>query len=184
MALRRTDGADDTFAYTGENSIFSGTSDELADVRTYSDAGFGDELDTVFRHSRYGRGIDHFRIDTHLHGFEHITSGKVDCRSHLEGQVNPRLAGRNEGMNNTLYMSSGEVMRLQTIALDIRQAGLMRLDHTVHDLRGRHLTDTHQEELYETDVHTTDCGIDPQHERHVIEENDQPYKDQGHHDDS
>ena len=164
--------------------FFSGTTDELTDVGTNGHTGFGNQLDTVFGYSRNRRCINDFGVHTHLHGFEDVTSGEINRRSHLEGQIDTCFARRNEGVYDALDMSAGEVMRLQTIALDIRQTGLVRLNHTVHNLRRRHLTDTHQEELYETNVHTAHCSIDPQHEGHIIEENDQPDKDQGHHDDS
>ena len=48
MALCATDRADDTFTYAGENRIFSGTSDQLFDIRTHRHTSFGDQLDTVF----------------------------------------------------------------------------------------------------------------------------------------
>ena len=54
----------------------------------------------------------------------------------------------------------------------------MRLDHTVDDLCRRHLTDTHQEELYQTDMYTTHGSVDPQHEGHIVEEDDQADTDQ------
>jgi hypothetical protein len=45
----------------------------------------------------------------------------------------------------------------------------MRLNHTIDDLSGRHLTDSHQKELNQTDMYTTHYGIDPEHEGYIIQ---------------
>ena len=85
MVFGRTDGRYDTFAYTGQNSVFTGTTYQLADIGAYRYTGFGYQLDTIFSYCGHRRCIDHLRVYRHLNGFEHITSGKVDCGSHLEG---------------------------------------------------------------------------------------------------
>ena len=172
MTLGTTDGADDTFTYAGEDRIFSGTSDELLDICAHRHTGFCDQLDTVFRHSRYRRGIDDPRVDTHLHGFEHITTREVNGRSHLERQGYTGLGSRYQRMHHALDMTARQVVRLQSVALHVRQTRLMRLDHAIDDLRRRHLTDTHQEELDQTNMHTAHYGVDPQHKRYIIQENE------------
>ena len=176
MTLGTTDRADDTFADTRQDCIFTCTADQLLDVRTHRHTGFSYQLDTVFRHSRYRRCINHFRVYAHLNGFEYITTGEVDCGRHLEGQGDTRLAGTHQRMHYALDMTTGQIVRLQSVALHIHQTGFVRLNHTVHDLCGRHLTDAHQEELHQTDVNTTHCGIDPQHKRYIVQEQTYEYR--------
>ena len=84
MALGTTDGTDNTFAYAGKDRVLTCTSDELAYVRAHRHTGFGNQLNTVFRNGGYRRRINHFGIHRHLYGFEHITTGEVDRRGHLE----------------------------------------------------------------------------------------------------
>ena len=67
-------------------------------------------------------------------------------------------------------MTPCQIVRLESIAFHIGQTGFVRLNHTVNDLCGRHFANTHKEELNQTDTNATNCGIDPQHEGHVIEE--------------
>ena len=85
MTLCTTDRADDSFAYTRQDGVFTGTADQLFDVRANCHTCLGDQLNTVFGNSRYRRRVDHFRIHTHLYGFEHITTCQVDGGCHLEG---------------------------------------------------------------------------------------------------
>ena len=66
-------------------TFYRSTTDQLADIGTYCNTSLSYQLDTVFRNSRYRRSINHFRVYRHLNSFKHITSGKVDCGSHLEG---------------------------------------------------------------------------------------------------
>ena len=93
MVLGRTDRGYDTFAYTGQYRVFTGTAHQLADIGTYGDAGFGDQLDTVLGYGCHRRCVNDFRIDRHLYRFEHVTSGQVNGCCHLEGQVNVCFGG-------------------------------------------------------------------------------------------
>ena len=179
VALSATDRANDSFAYTGQDRIFSCTTDELAYIRAHGDTGFGDKLDTVFSHCGYRRRVNHSWVNGHLDGFEHVTSGKVNRRSHLEGEVYSGFVGRYECMHHSLDMSTGKIVRLQSVALHLCQTRLMRLNHTIDDFCGRHFTDAHEEELDQTDMHAADDGIDPQHEGHIIEEDTEPYDNKG-----
>ena len=69
-------------------------------------------------------------------------------------------------------MSAGEVVSLQAVTFHIAQTGFVRLNHAVDDFCGRYATDAHQKQLDERYTHTADLCIDPQHERHIVEEND------------
>ena len=72
-------------------------------------------------------------------------------------------------MYHALNVTSGEVVCLQTVTLHIRQTGFVRLDHTIDDLCRRYLTDAHEEELNQTDMYSAYYGIDPQHERYIVQ---------------
>ena len=93
MVLGRTDRRYNTFAYTGKDRIFSGTTHQLTDIGTYGYTGFGNQLDTVFCHGCHGRGINYFWVNGHLYGLEYIASGKVDGGCHLERQLDIGFRG-------------------------------------------------------------------------------------------
>ena len=171
VALGRTDGTNDTLAYAGQHRILAGTTDQLADIGTYGHTGLSDQLDTILSHSRYRRGVDHLGVHRHLDSFKHVTSGQIDSGSHLERELHIGLGGTHQGMYHTLDVTTGQVVGLQSVAMNVGQSGLVGLDQTVDDLRGRHLTDAHQKELNQRDTYARNGCIDPQHERDIIEEN-------------
>ena len=70
--------------YPGQHRLFTGTTDQTLDIGPDSHPRFSDQLDTVFSNSRNGRCVDNFRVYRHLHGFEYVTTCKVDSGSHLE----------------------------------------------------------------------------------------------------
>ena len=161
VTLGTTDRADDTFAYTGKNRVLACATHQLADVRANRHTGFGNQLNTVFCHRSYRRRIDHARIDTHLHSLKHVAACQINRRSHLERQIDSGFAGAYQRMYHALDMAAGKVMSLQSVTLHFHQTRLVSLDHTIDDLRRRHLTDAHQKELNQTDTYTAYYSIDP-----------------------
>ena len=143
MTLGRTNRANDTLTYTSQHRILSGTTHQLADIGANGHTSLGNQLDTILCNSRYWRGIYHFRVHRHLYSLKHITSGQVDSRSHLEGQLHIGLRCTNQRMYNTLNMTTGQIVCLQSVTRHVGQTGLVCLDQTVHNLCGRHLTDAH-----------------------------------------
>ena len=113
VVFGRSDGRNDTFAYTGQDSVFTGTTYQLADIGAYRYTGFGYQLDTILSHGRHGRSVNHLRVYRHLNRFEHVTSGKVDGGGHLEGQFDVRFGGGNQCMNHSFHVSAGKVVSLQ-----------------------------------------------------------------------
>ena len=173
VALCGADRTDDTFAYTRQDGVLTGTTHQLADVRADGNTRLCYQLNTVFCHCRYGRGVNHLGVHRHLYCFEHITTCQVYRSSHLEGKFHARLVGRDKGMHHALDMPAGEVVRLQSVALHILQTRLVRLDEAVHNLRRGHLTDAHEEQLYQRDTNTTHLCVYPQHKRHIVEKDNQ-----------
>jgi len=61
-------------AGTAFEILSAGPADQLFDIGTPRHARLGDQLDTVFRHGRHGRGVDDLRVDRHLHRLEHVAA--------------------------------------------------------------------------------------------------------------
>ena len=169
MAVRRTDGRDDALADARQDCFLAGTADQLLDVGANRYASLGNELDTVFGHGGNRRRVDDLRVYGHLHSLEDVASRQVDSRSHLEGKVDVCFRGGDQRVDDLLDVSARQVVRLQFVAGEGLQARLVRLDHRLGNHVGGHLTDTHQEQLQERDVHARDFGRNPQEEWHIIE---------------
>ncbi|CDA21630.1 unknown [Bacteroides sp. CAG:144] len=173
MRLGRTDRRHDTFSHTSQNGIFAGSAHQLANVGTHRYPGFGNKLNAVFGNRHNRRRIDHFGIDRHLHGLEHITTGQIDSRSHLETEIDIGLRRRHKSMNDTFYTTAGQIMRLQLVASNRFQSSLVSLDHSPHDNLRRHLTDTHQKELNQGYMHSRNQSRYPKQKRHKVKEHGQ-----------
>ena len=149
MILGRADARYDAFAYACQDGIFACASHQLADVGAHRYAGFGDELDAVFCHGGHRRRVNHLRVDRHLYRLEHVTSGKVDARCHLEGKLDVGFRCRYQRVHHFLHVSACHVVGFQFITGDGVQSCLVGFYHGGHDDMGRHVTDAHQEKLYQ-----------------------------------
>lgn len=164
MGLCRTDAGDNTLAYTSQNRIFPCTTNQLMDVGTHRDTGFGNQLNTVLGHSCYGRRVDDFRIDTGLYGLKHITTCQVNRCRLLKRKVYVGLRSRDQGMHHALHVSACHIMCFEIIAGNRTQTCFMRLYQAGHnDARG-HITDAHQEQLEQRDLYTRHFSREPKEE--------------------
>ena len=145
VVFGRSDGRNDTFAYTGQDGVLACTSHQLVDVGAYGDTGFRYQLDTVFGYGGHGWRVDYLRIDGSLHGLEHVAAGQVYGRGLFKRQVDVGFRCRNQGMYHALHMSARHVVGFQIVAGDVLQTGLMGFDEAWHNDAGRHVTDAHQE---------------------------------------
>ena len=175
MALSRTDGSDDTFTDAGEDGLFTGTANELLDVGAHGDAGFGDKLDTVLGHGGPRRRVNDLGVDGGLDGLEHVATGEIDGCGSVEVEVHVGLVGTDEGVDNGVDMSAGEVVSLEVVLLDF-QAGFSGGNHVVDDAGGRYLTEAHDKELHQRGVHPRDEGLEPDSDRNKVEKQDECYK--------
>ena len=175
VAHGRTDRRDDTFAHTCQRGFLAGTADQLFDIGTHRHARLGDQLDTVFRHGRHGRGVDDLRVDRHLHRLEHVAARQVDRRSHLEVELNIGLLRRNERMDDIGNVAARQEMRLQLVGIE-RKPCLRTLDHRRDDHRRRHLAPAHQNQLQQADSDARNQRREPQSHRNEVKY--QPQRDE------
>ena len=147
----------------------------MFDIGTHRHARLGDQLDTVFRHGRHGRGVDDLRVDRHLHRLEHVAARQVDRRSHLEVELNIGLLRRDERMDDIGNVAARQEMRLQLVGIE-RKPRLRTLDHRRDDHRGRHLAPAHQNQLQQADSDARNQRREPQSHRNEIKY--QPQRDE------
>ena len=162
----------DTLTYAGENSLLTGTADELLDIGPDSNPGLGYHLDTVLGDSRHGRSVDDLGVDRHLHGLEHIAAGEVDGSRHLEVEVDIGLVCGNQGIDHIGHVALRQVVSLKRIGVQL-QAGLGTSDHSHDDGARRNLPPPHQHQLDEGDTHSRDQSLEPQGHREEPEQDNQ-----------
>ena len=171
MTDRRTDGGNDAFADTGKHGFFTCATNQAVDIRPHGHAGDRRQLNSVFGHRRNPRRLDHLRIDTHLHRFEHVTACEIDCGCPLEMQRYIGLVGCNKRLHHPQYISPGEKVRFKVVAFNVKS----RLDR--HDLRfndqlGRYFTEPHEDDIEQTDTGSRNERLHPERQSGTDEEND------------
>ena len=60
--------------------------------------------------------LDDFGVDRHLYSLKHVTTGEIDCRCHLESEIDIGFGCRYERMDNFLDISAGKIMGFQIVA--------------------------------------------------------------------
>ena len=160
-----TDCRDDPFAHSGDDRVFSRTTDEPFQIGTNRDSRSNAKLDTVFGDSAqsclvrlFGVGaVDHFGINARLNRIQHVTSRKVDCRSSVEVEVDVRPVRGDNGPYDVGHISPRQVVGFKSFG---RDAGFSFASdpclHT-HDLRlndrpGVDLTKSHSDKAPKPDV--------------------------------
>ena len=163
MALCRTDGTDDAFANTSDDSVFAGATDELLDAGTHGDTGNGMQLDTVKSHGGNLRGLDDLRVHGHLYGFENVTTGEVDGGSFLEVELDVCLVGSDERLDDAEHVTTAEVVCFEQVRID-RETSLTAQNARFDDNLRRHFTQAHTDELENAHVCLGEQGLKPQAE--------------------
>ena len=125
---RGADRRNDPFTDTGQNSILTGTSDQLFDVCTHRNAGFCDQLDSVFGHGCNRGRIDNFRVDRHLYGFGYVSAGQIDRGGHPEIECDVGFLSRDEGCYDVGHITSGQEVGFQIVGREL-QSGFRAGDH-------------------------------------------------------
>ena len=169
MGLRRADGRDDAFADACDDGLFAGAADEAIDVGAHGDAAQSDELDAVFRdRGDFGRRND-FRIDAHLNGFEHVTSGEIDRSGLRERELDVGFVGGDEGVHDALDVATREVVRFELIHAQF-ETGFDGADARFDDHRWRHAAQPHRDECADADIGAGRKSRNPEPERHEVQD--------------
>ena len=133
MIRCRTDTGNDTFPDTGDDRRFTGTADETVYISPHRDPGPYFEFDAILGHCGNKRRFNDLRIDTHLYGFQNIPAGQVDSAGPFKGQGHGRPVSSNQGIDNAVYITAGQIMSFQLIDIDI-ETGLIRFDQRQDNL--------------------------------------------------
>ena len=121
------------FADTRNNRCFAGTAYQAVNVGAHGYACLYLQLNAVLGNSAYYRSFDNLGVNAHLHSLQHITACQVNGTATLKAQLNLRSVGSNQSINNAVYVTACQIMRLQLVNINIK-ACLIRLNQRQHNL--------------------------------------------------
>lgn len=181
------DGGHNAFADTGNDGLFSRTSDEAVEVSADGDSGADVDGDPVFSDGiDFGdagagiRAIDDFRVNGSSDGFEDglagVLGGKIDGAGAVEGEGDAGFLGGDEGEDDIDDVTTGEVVGFELIGAVI-EAGLGGGDAAVHNDAGMDFSEAHQDEIGEADGSSGGAGLNPEAEKIDHDETNDEEKD-------
>ena len=172
MALRRAAGRDDAFADARNDGCFPRAADETIDIRPHGHPRPDFELNSVLGDSGNHRRLDDFRIDAHLHGLEHVSSGQIDGGRLLKRQRDLRPMRRNQSIDDIVHVSAGQIMRFELIHVK-SQPRLRPFDERQNNHRGRHAPDAHPNQIEKGNMDIGRQRRNPKSHRHKVEKDGQ-----------
>ena len=116
--FRRTYRGNDAFAYPGDDRGFPGAAHQPFNIGPDSDPCLYPQFDAVFGHSAYYRCLNHFGIDAHLYRFQYVSACQIDGAGPFKIQIDGRPVGRNQGVDDPVYVTACQVMSFQLIGID------------------------------------------------------------------
>ena len=133
-----------------DDGFFAGSADQFLDACAHGNSGDGVQLNAVEGDCADPGSFNHFGIDGHLHGFENVATGKVDCCGLLEIQFDVRFVGGDESLDDAENISSRHVMRFEQIRID-RHSGFATENAGIDNDFGRHFAESHANQLEHAD---------------------------------
>src|SRR6056297_1963251 len=106
MRCSATDGAYDTFPDTGNYSFFTSSTDKTFNVSTYGNSSLCLNFYTIHGNTSNKRRFNNFRINTHLHGLQHITTCQVNSCSTFKAKFNIGTLSCNQSIYHTVYVTT------------------------------------------------------------------------------
>ena len=176
MGFSRTDCSNNAFTNTGNDGLFTSTTDKAFDIGTHSDTGLGAQLNAVFGDSSYDRGFNDFGGNRHLDSLENIASGQVDGADLLECERNIGTLSSDQGVDDAVHITTGEEVCFQLGNVEI-QTGLVGFDQRIHQTGRSNMTDAHTDQGRDRYMHTAGHGANPHAERDIVEQNNQENQD-------
>ena len=170
MHFRRTDGSDNAFAYPGDDRSLTRAADQSFNIRAYRNPCLDPQFNTILGYRADHRRFNHFRINAHLHCFQHITPGQINRTGPFKSQRNLCPMSRNQRVNHTIHITAGQIMGFQLVGIHV-QPRLICLNQRQHDLIRRYPAQPHPYQIKNADVDSCRQSRYPEPHRHKLEKN-------------